>query len=70
MPKNVIRAKGFVRLRGEKALYICQLAGGHAQAHVFPLEGFDPEPTLVVIGRDLDRAAIEDALKSLSPIAV
>ncbi len=70
LPKNVIRAKGFVRLRGEKALYICQLAGGHAQAHVFPLEGFDPEPTLVVIGRDLDRAAIEDALKSLSPIAV
>jgi G3E family GTPase len=70
LPENVIRAKGFVRLRGEDALYICQLAGGHAQAHVFPLQGFDPEPTLVIIGRELNRAAVEAALQGLSPIAV
>ncbi|MBP9893590.1 MAG: GTP-binding protein, partial [Planctomycetes bacterium] len=70
LPANVTRAKGFVRLKGDARLYICQLAGGHAQAHVFPLEGFDPEPTLVIIGRELDRAAVELALKSLSPVAV
>lgn len=67
LPASVIRAKGFVRLRGDARLYICQLAGGHAQAHVFPLEGFDPEPTLVVIGRELDRLAVERALQNLSP---
>lgn len=67
LPTNVIRAKGFVRIKGDARLYICQLAGGHAQAHVFPLEGFDPEPTIVVIGRELERTRIEAALAALSP---
>jgi G3E family GTPase len=70
LPANVIRAKGFVRLSGEEPLYICQLAGGHAQAHVFPLAGFDPKPTLVVIGRGLDRSSVEIALGELNPVAV
>ena len=67
LPANVIRAKGFVRMVSDDALYICQYAGGHAQAHVFPLDGFDPKPTLVVIGHGLERAAVEAALSALQP---
>lgn len=70
LPSNVIRAKGFVRVKGDERLFICQWAGGHAQAHVFPLEGFNPAPTIVVIGRELNRADIELALKNLSPVGV
>ncbi|MCC6573467.1 MAG: GTP-binding protein [Planctomycetes bacterium] len=67
LPSNVVRAKGFLRLVGDERLYICQLAGGYAQASVFPLAGFDPEPVLVVIGKALDRAAVEAVLAPLMP---
>jgi G3E family GTPase len=61
LPAGVLRAKGFVRFAGDDALHLFQYATGVRAVGRIDLRAA-PEPVAVIIGADLDEAALRAGL--------